>query len=95
MEHILPLLDPRPQKKSPAKKAARDGDSQLLHWMEPLTKHLAEATHSGQQAAYSESPTSWQTFPDSWSSRVGRPVGYPKSPPKTAQHAGLGASLRK
>ncbi|XP_063135734.1 protein TBATA isoform X3 [Rattus norvegicus] len=94
-EHILPLLDPRPQKKPPAKKAARDGDSQLLHWMEPLTKHLAETTQSGQQAANSESPTSWQTFPDSWSSRVGRPLGYPKSPPKTSQHAGLdpGASL--
>ncbi|XP_021029961.1 protein TBATA isoform X2 [Mus caroli] len=88
MEHTLPLLDRRPQKKS-LDKAARDQGSRLLHWMEPLTRHLAEATHSGQQAAYSESPASWQTFPDSWSSRVGRLLGYPKSPPKTSQRAGL------
>lgn len=96
MDPILRLLDWRRQGKPLAEEAARSQESsRLLHWMEPLTRHLAETAHSGQQAAYSESPTSWLTTPDSWSSWVGRPVGYPKSPPKRYQHAGFGASLRR
>lgn len=78
MDPILWLLDWRRQGKPLAEEAARSQESRLLHWMEPLTRHLAETAHSGQQAAYSESPTSWLTSPDSWSSWVGRPVGYPQ-----------------
>ncbi|XP_040588379.1 protein TBATA isoform X3 [Mesocricetus auratus] len=95
LDDILPLLDWRRKGEPLAEEAARSQESRLLHWMEPLTRHLAEAAHSGQQTAYSESPTSWQTSPDSWRSWVGRPLGYPQSPPKRSQHVGLdlGASL--
>lgn len=95
LDHILPLLAWRRQGKPLAEEAARRRESQLLHWMEPLTRHLAETALSGQQAAYSESPTSRKTYPDSWRSRVGRPLGCPKPPPKRSKHARLGASLRR
>lgn len=95
LDHILPPLAWRRQGKPLAEEAARSRESQLLHWMEPLVRHLAETALSGQQAAYSESPTSWKTYPDSWRSRVGRPLGCPKPPPKRSKHARLGASLRR
>ncbi|XP_040588378.1 protein TBATA isoform X2 [Mesocricetus auratus] len=70
LDDILPLLDWRRKGEPLAEEAARSQESRLLHWMEPLTRHLAEAAHSGQQTAYSESPTSWQTSPDSWRSWI-------------------------
>ncbi|XP_049999739.1 protein TBATA isoform X2 [Alexandromys fortis] len=95
LDHILPLLAWRRQGKPLAEEAARSRESQLLRWMEPLTRHLAETIYSGQQAAYSESPTSWKTYPHSGRSRVGRPLGCPKPPPKRSKHTtlDLGASL--
>lgn len=95
LDHILPLLAWRRQGKPLAEEAARIRESQLLRWMEPLTRHLAETIHSGQQATYSESPTSRKTYPDSWRSQVGRPLGFPKPPPKRSKHGRLGASLRR
>lgn len=91
LDHTLPMLSWRRQGLLLAEEADRSRDSLLLHWMEPLTRHLAETIYS----AYSKPLTCWLTSPDPWNSRVGSPVGYSKSQLKRSQHAQFGASLRR
>lgn len=100
LELLLMLLEWRKQeerrpevaKMSKAKKAARSQVHKLPGRKEPQAGQFAGPVHLDPRAIHWDLPTSLLRSPDSWSFRVGRPVGFLKSLHHGLGHVGLGAS---